>query len=395
VPQQCADGAAPNMPAHILTGTAQAEGRGLQRVERGWGGGFGGWWRLGLGRRGQPGWQLVLVGLALAAGCIAYARWHAGGFKWQLFRESVAGLDWRWLGLGACLALLTYLIRALRWGAMMRGVKDRPGLWNLVAATAVGFAAVVLLGRAGEIVRPYLIAVRERVPLSSQLGVWTLERLYDLIAVLFMVGLAVERVGSEGYALGVSTGWVIGRMGLVLAVVAGCCVGVMVLAAWFPEAVQRRLLGSLGILPTKQYPKVEKVVAQFLEGFGCLRGVGAQVLIAGLTGVEWLLIGAAYWCLFRASAWTASLGAGDLVTFMGLASLGSIIQLPALGGGVQVATAVVLREVFGAPLEVAAGLAVVYWATTFVVIVPVGLAVALALGINCLKANRLEIEVVS
>ena len=39
----------------------------------------------------------------------------------------------------------------------------------------------MLLGRPGEFVRPYLIAVKERVPVTSQLAIWVLERIFDLL----------------------------------------------------------------------------------------------------------------------------------------------------------------------------------------------------------------------
>ena len=46
---------------------------------------------------------------------------------------------------------------------------------GLTSDTAIGFTAVVLLGRVGEVVRPYLIAVQTGVPFSSQVppGCWS------------------------------------------------------------------------------------------------------------------------------------------------------------------------------------------------------------------------------
>jgi hypothetical protein len=40
---------------------------------------------------------------------------------------------------------------------------------KLLTATVIGFTAITLFGRAGDFVRPYLIAVKEQVPLTSQL----------------------------------------------------------------------------------------------------------------------------------------------------------------------------------------------------------------------------------
>jgi len=78
---------------------------------------------------------------------------------------------------------------------------------------------------------------------------------------------------------------------------------------------------------------------------------------------------------------------------MGFVSLGSILQIPGVGGGVQVVSVVVLVELLGVPLEVAAGIAIVIWSITFVVIVPIGLGLSFHYGINWRKIKRLDREV--
>ena len=67
---------------------------------------------------------------------------------------------------------------------MMLPLRPDVGLRSLISATAVGFTAVVFFGRPGEFVRPWLISVRERVPFSSQLAAWFIERIFDLLSVV-------------------------------------------------------------------------------------------------------------------------------------------------------------------------------------------------------------------
>ena len=57
--------------------------------------------------------------------------------------------------------------------------KTATSLWRVFSATAIGFTAVVLFGRAGEPVRPYLIAKKEGVTFSSQVAAWVVERILD------------------------------------------------------------------------------------------------------------------------------------------------------------------------------------------------------------------------
>ena len=59
---------------------------------------------------------------------------------------------------------------------------------NLLSATVIGFTAITLFGRPGEFVRPYLIALKEKVPVTSQLAAWLLERIFDLLMALLLFG---------------------------------------------------------------------------------------------------------------------------------------------------------------------------------------------------------------
>ncbi len=124
-------------------------------------------------------------------------RWHHAHFEWRAFASSFLHLDWRWIAVALLLSWATCYGRALRWAVMLRPLRPDPNVWGIFKATAIGFTAVVLLGRPGEFVRPYLIALKEKVPLSSQLAAWVLERLCDLLAVLLVFGFAVSQIHAS------------------------------------------------------------------------------------------------------------------------------------------------------------------------------------------------------
>jgi hypothetical protein len=76
------------------------------------------------------------------------------------------------------------------------------------------------------------------------------------------------------------------------------------------------------------------------------------------------------------------LNLADVLVFVGFVSFGSTIQIPGVGGGVQVVAVLVLTEFFSVRLEPATFYALVLWIITFVVVVPVGLGVALKEGLT-------------
>ena len=81
---------------------------------------------------------------------------------------------------------LSYLFRAARWGALLAPLSPA-SLKNLFIATTVGFGAVFLVGRAGEVVRPAVLPMRDpRIRASASFVTILVERIYDLIAVAIL-----------------------------------------------------------------------------------------------------------------------------------------------------------------------------------------------------------------
>ena len=88
------------------------------------------------------------------------------------------------------LIYLAYFMRALRWKIFLRPVRPQASTWKLVGPTMIGFTGLALLGRPGELIRPYLIARREKLTFSSQLAVWAVERIFDIGAFTILLVLA-------------------------------------------------------------------------------------------------------------------------------------------------------------------------------------------------------------
>ena len=95
----------------------------------------------------------------------------------------------------------------------------------------------------------------------------------------------------------------------------------------------------------------------------------------------------------RAFPATAGFALTDIVIFLGFVAFGAIVQIPGVGGGLQVVAVIVLTELFGLGLAESSGIAVMIWITTFVVIVPVGLFLAFHEGLNWHKLKNIDQEV--
>jgi len=100
------------------------------------------------------------------------------------------------LALSVLVNLFGYLIRAWRWRWLLAPVRPGLGMYNLTSTTFIGFMVSFLVPfRVGEVVRPVLLARRERLSAGSALATIALERLLDALSVmsLFLVFVLTAR----------------------------------------------------------------------------------------------------------------------------------------------------------------------------------------------------------
>src|SRR5688500_19883560 len=118
------------------------------------------------------------------------------GAAWAEARQANGAL----LTAAILIVLITYALRAFRWQYLLAPI----GVTRFRTAfetTVIGFAFSFLVPRAGELLRPYLLARREQLPPTAAFATIILERLLDLITVLLLFGVfvvAVDPVSLSG-----------------------------------------------------------------------------------------------------------------------------------------------------------------------------------------------------
>lgn len=341
----------------------------------------------------KNGWKWLTLGaiLLLVVVYLLRSELRKSGFRWSVFMATLQGLQWPWLLAAVGLALATYFGRALRWAVLLKPLRPRPHMWKLVSATVIGFTAVTLLGRPGEFVRPYLIARQEGLPFSSQIAAWVLERIYDLLMVLAIFGFALSRVrdiGNPGPALA----WVLAIGGYLVWILSAVALLMLVMIRRYSDAMRQRLMEALGFLSQHHLERASRFLQALVQGAESTRSTKSVLLLLLYTLIEWALIVACYWCISMAFGTALQFTIGDAVTFVGFVAFGAVVQIPGIGGGMQVVSVLVLTKIFGVSVELATSIAVLLWLITFVVIVPFGLAAALHQGLSWRKLRELERE---
>lgn len=120
---------------------------------------------------------------------VAIIWWFGRRLDWYQVKVAVERSDWRLIVLACVVILLAYLWRAIRWQALLSPL-TKTSLREVWIATTVGFAAVLTIGRAGEIVRPVVLPMRDpRVRPAASIVTIMIERLYDTMTVVVLFGI--------------------------------------------------------------------------------------------------------------------------------------------------------------------------------------------------------------
>src|SRR5262245_47994712 len=112
-------------------------------------------------------------------GALVYAQFRTWkNFDWAQLVEY--RLNWWRIAEGVGYIYISYLLRAFRWKMFLCPVRPQASVFGLLPPTLIGFTGLALLGRPGELSRPYLIARRVNLSFASQIAVWSVERIFDV-----------------------------------------------------------------------------------------------------------------------------------------------------------------------------------------------------------------------
>lgn len=284
--------------------------------------------------------------------------WFGRKLDWHEVRLAVSHANPYLLGL-ACLAIsLAYLFRAVRWGALLAPL-CHAGLRNLYVATTVGFGAVFLLGRTGEVVRPVVLPMLDKkIRPSASFVTIMVERIYDMIAVVLL--FAVNLLWFQPPA---NAGVEFGRVrtaGIVLLVVA--LAGVVGLTqfrkksqgaiGWLKEHLEGRRF-----IPARLTRAVLSLLEQLAVALRVLVDARELAVTVGWSAMVWVAIALAQLLVFR--AFGLPFGITQTIFVLGWSLIGSLVPTPGgAAGAFHAATAAGLISL-GVHRETAAAVSIV------------------------------------
>ncbi|MCX6543711.1 MAG: lysylphosphatidylglycerol synthase transmembrane domain-containing protein [Acidobacteria bacterium] len=284
----------------------------------------------------------------------------------------------------------TYVLRAFRWQYLLLPL-GRPHFAECLKTTVIGFAASTLLpARAGEVIRPYLLAKHEGFSPTATFASIVIERMLDMVAVLFLFATFVVffSSGLRPTAPAVYSTLKVGGLAAFAATLVGLVV--MMVVAGHPDRLERWALKIERILPARLARAVAGFVRAFVEGLAVVRQPGRMAVALVLSFPLWLSIALGIWATSRAFHIEMSYPGAFLM--MTILVVGVAVPTPGAVGGFHEAFRIGATAFFATPNDRAVGAAIVLHAMSFVPVTIAGAILMAREGLSLSGASGIAAE---
>ncbi|HVS21703.1 MAG TPA: lysylphosphatidylglycerol synthase transmembrane domain-containing protein [Pyrinomonadaceae bacterium] len=289
---------------------------------------------------------------------VAILWWFGRRLDWGQVKIAVQKSDWRLILLAAIVILVAYVWRAIRWRVFLAPLVTT-SFREIWIATTVGFAAILLVGRAGEVVRPVVLPMRDkRVRPAASFVTIMIERLYDFISValIFAVNLLwFTPLGSTATEL-----TRIREAGLLIVVLLAAAVAILI---WFRRRsasvigwLDRRIGGRSRVGGRLKHAALS-ILDQLATALGVLGKVRELAPTIGLSLLLWFSVAFANLLIFR--AFGLPFGMSQALFVLGWSMVASAVPTPGGGAGAFHAATGAALLLLGVGIDRAAAIAIV------------------------------------
>ena len=293
--------------------------------------------------------------LLLAIGIIW---WFGRRLDWGQVKLALQRSDWRLIAVASVIVLLGYLWRAIRWQALLAPL-TKSSLKEVWIATTLGFAAVLLIGRAGEVVRPVVLPMRDpRVRPAASFVTIMVERLYDTIAVVSifainLLWLEPSAGSTEAFSRARALGWVL--LGL-LAVIVTMLIWFRRRSAQVIAWLDRKVSGKAGF-GARLKRAVLSTLEQLATALSVLSDIRQLAISGGLSVLLWTSVAVGNLLVCR--AFGLSFGVPQVLFVMGWSMVGSAVPTPGGAAGAFHAATGAALILLGVARDQAAAVAII------------------------------------
>ena len=301
-----------------------------------------------------------LIVILIGAGLLI---WFVRRLDWQVVGGHFRSMRILPIVTAALLINLTLFWRTMRWRTLLAPIAH-PSLGNLFSSTTIGFGSVFVFGRAGEIVRPMVLSLKEKLNPTATLATILVERVFDMttVATVFAVNLLFFTFPPDSN-VDASTVSTIHRVGLLMT--AGTIVGIAILILFRLKTtvVVRTLERILKPLPTRLSRTIIAFIEHLSSGLSVLLRFRELARAVFYTALVWSSVSAATWLVLSAFDLNLSLSAALFV--MGFGLIGSLVPSPGGSAGAFHAAAAAGLVFLGVEKNLAGSVAIAFHFVAF------------------------------
>jgi len=258
-----------------------------------------------------------LISSLLAAGLLYWA-FSKSELHYNDILLTFRQADYNWVTASVIIAIISHLLRALRWEQLLGAMSYHPGTVRTFSAVLIGYFANFLVPRLGEVSRCGSLKKTAEIPFEESFGTVITERLVDLLSLVVLVGITFifewEPLQQSLFpTLKLPSGTLI-----IVASVLGL-IGLGVLWKF------KDLLKNIG-----EESKIGKMLLGWIAGIGSIRNLTSPRKFIGYSIGIWLCYFLSTYTLFLAFPISENLGLSAALTVLVMGTFG--MATPTQGG---------------------------------------------------------------
>jgi uncharacterized protein (TIRG00374 family) len=281
---------------------------------------------------------------------------------------------------------VTFWLRTVRWQYLLEPIGPTR-FRTAFRTTVIGFAALSLLpARAGDLLRPYLLARQEGLSVPATFATVVMERVIDLITVLILLASYVWGFAAPG-----SLPPALQRPIEVSAGLAGLAALVMMCVMWVlathPERIGAFVAAAARVLPRRLGVQLGGLAQTFSSGFAVAREPYALAMAFLWSLPLWITLACEAWLVAR--AFNIDIPFTGSFLLQALLVIGVAVPTPGAVGSYHEAFRIGVTTFFGASNEAAVAAAIVVHAVGFMPVVFIGMVFMAQDGLSVRRLQAL------
>ena len=283
------------------------------------------------------------------------------GINFQDIVPDLKKIQFSYVAFFIIIAILIQWLRSYRWGVILQPLEKIDQL-SLFSVTSVGFLAIAAIpARIGELARPYLIAKKSTIKMSSALGTIIVERVLDSFSVLTISVIVLFLNDLPSWMIKSSV------LLFLLTLLIFCCIVGLI---WRRKTALRIINRILSKLPGKFANKIDELIHRFIDGFQIIVNIKLLIYLFFLSASIWLLDVLAIYVLLEAFGFTLPVMASFIVMIILIVGI-AVPTAPGFIGSWHFSCILALG-LFGIAKPEALSFAIVYHFLSMIIVVILG-----------------------